>query len=293
MNDAPAAASAPAPLDRAQVTALHARAGAERWQIPVSRFAAALERALARRFDGPVALAQAESFLAALHLEDLALAVACADGHEAAWEAFLARYRYELGRAAAAMAGETDGDEIVDGLLVDLFARGDGTGPRRSLFDYFHGRSRLGTWLRALIGQRHVDRLRAARRLEPIDEVAESDPRLTDRTALDPDRARLVAAMHAAFDAALAALEARDRLRLAYYHADGLKLAKIGALLGEHEATVSRKLQRTRDTIRRDVDRQLVAELGLDAAQLRQCYDYALADGGLDLGRLRLVEPDG
>jgi hypothetical protein len=97
--------------------------------------------------------------------------------------------------------------------------------------------------------------------------------------------------MHAAFDGALAALEPRDRLRLAYYHADGLKLAKIGGLLGEHEATVSRKLQRTRDTIREQVDRRLVEELGLDAVQLRQCYDYALADGGLDLGRLKLVEP--
>jgi RNA polymerase sigma-70 factor, ECF subfamily len=294
VHDAPvASSSALSALDSARVAVLHARAGAGRWQVSVPRFAAALERALAKRFDGAVATAQAESFLDALHLEDLALAVACADGDEAAWEAFLTRYRHDLGRAAAAIAGETDGDEILDALLVDLFARGDGTGPRRSLFDYFHGRSRLTTWLRALIGQRHVDRLRVARRLEPIDEVAEGDPRLAAATAVDPDRARLVAAMHAAFDAALAALESRDRLRLAYYHADGLKLAKIGALLGEHEATVSRKLQRTRDAIRSQVDRQLVAELGLDAAQLRQCYEYAIADGGLDLGRLRLVEPDG
>jgi RNA polymerase sigma-70 factor (ECF subfamily) len=278
-------------LDSARAAALHARAGAGRWQVSVSRFAAALERALVKRFDGGVAATQADSFLDTLHLEDLALAVACADGDEAAWEAFLSRYRHDLGRAAAAIAGETDGDEIVDALLVDLFARGDGTGPRRSLFDYFHGRSRLSTWLRALIGQRHVDRLRVARRLEPLEEVGEGDPRLADPTPVDPDRARLVAAMHAAFDAALAALEPRDRLRLAYYHADGLKLAKIGGLLGEHEATVSRKLQRTRDAIRSQVDRELVAELGLDAAQLRQCYEYAIADGGLDLGRLKLIEP--
>ena len=114
---------------------------------------------------------------------------------------------------------------------------------------------------------------------------------LAEPATVDPDRARLVAAMHAAFDAALASLEPRDRLRLACYHADGLKLAKIGKLLGEHEATVSRKLQRTRDVIREQVDRRLADELGLDAAQLRQCYEYAMADGGLDLGRLRLVEP--
>ena len=295
MNDAPAAGSSFASLDPTRVAALHARAGGARWQVTAPRFAAALERAIAKRFEGGASTSQVDSFLEGLQLEDLALAVACADGDPTAWEAFLGRYRRELDRAAAVIAGETDGEEIVDALLVDLFARGDGAGARRSLFDYFHGRSRLGTWLRALIGQRHIDRLRASRRLEPIDEVAEGDPRLAEPVTIDPDRPRLVSAMHAAFDAALAALEPRDRLRLAYYHADGLKLAKIGALLGEHEATVSRKLQRTRDAIREQVDRQLVAELGLDAAQLRQCYEYAIADGGLDLGRLRLVEhvPDG
>jgi RNA polymerase sigma-70 factor, ECF subfamily len=291
VNDASAIASTLARIDSTRLAAWHARADAARWRISVSRFAAALDRAAAKRFEGDTAAPQIDAFLDGLHLEDLALALACADGDEAAWEAFLTRYRRELTRAAAAIAGDTEGDEIVDALLVDLYARGDGAGPRRSLFEYFHGRSRLGTWLRALIGQRHVDRLRASRRLEPIEELEENHPGLAEAAAVDPDRARLVTAMHAAFDAALASLEARDRLRLAYYHADGLKLARIGQMLGEHEATVSRKLQRTRDAIREQVDRRLVDELGLDAVQLRQCYEYAIADGGLDLGRLRLVEP--
>jgi RNA polymerase sigma-70 factor len=292
VHDAPvASSSALSALDSARASALHARAGAGRWQVSVPRFAAALERALAKRFDGAVATAQAESFLDALHLEDLALAVACADGDEAAWEAFLTRYRHDLGRAGAAIAGETDGDEIVDALFVDLFARGDAASPRRSLFEYFHGRSRLGTWLRALIAQRHIDRVRATRRLTPLDDVAEGDERLVDEGCADPDRARLVQALHTALGVALAALAPRDRLRLAYYHADGLKLAAIGRLLSEHEATVSRKLQRTREEIRTRIDAQLVDDLGLDHDQLRQCYEYAIEDGGLDLGRLRVVEP--
>ena len=291
MNDASAIASTLARVDQTRLAALHARAVAVRWRISVRRFAAALDRATPKRFDNQAPTPQIDAFLDGLHLEDLALAVACADGDEAAWEAFLTRYRGELTRAAAAVAGETEGDELVDALLVDLYARGAAESPRRSLFEYFHGRSRLATWLRALIGQRHIDRLRASRRLEPIDELEEGHPRLAEPASADPDRARLVAAMNAAFDAALAALEPRDRLRLACYHADGLKLAKIGQMLGEHEATVSRKLQRTRDLIREQVDGQLTRELGLDPAQLRQCYDYAMADGGLDVGRLRLVEP--
>jgi RNA polymerase sigma-70 factor, ECF subfamily len=278
-------------VDPARVVDCHARAGAARWRVTVARFQATLERAVAKRFDAVATSSQIDAFLDGLHLEDLALAVACADGDEEAWEAFVARYRADLRRAAAAAAGETDGDEIVDALFVDLFARGDAAARRRSLFEYFHGRSRLGTWLRALIAQRHIDRVRATRRLTPLDEVAEGDDRLVEDRPSDPDRARLVQALQVALAAALAALATRDRLRLAYYHADGLKLAAIGRLLSEHEATVSRKLQRTREDIRRRVDEQLVNELGLDADQLRQCYEYAIEDGGLDFGRLRLVEP--
>jgi RNA polymerase sigma-70 factor len=278
-------------VDPAYAAALHERAGAGRWRVTVVRFQAALERAVGKRFCDAASTPAVTSFLDGLHLEDLALAVACADGDEDAWETFVARHRAELRRAAAAIAGDTEGEEIADALLTDLFARGDALVARRSLFEYFHGRSRLGVWLRALVSQRHVDRLRAGRRLTPLDEDAGSDERLAEDRPHDPDRARLVRALHGALDAALAALPPRDRLRLAYYHADGLTLAAIGKLLGEHEATVSRKLQRTRESLREQADARLVEGLGLDRSELRQCYEYAIEDGGLDLGRLRVVEP--
>lgn len=285
------ATSAGARIDVDLAASLHARAGAARWRVPVARFQATLERAAGKRFTGTPRAAEIEVFLDGLHLEDLALAVACADGDEEAWEAFVGRYRAELGRAAAAAAGQTDGEEIVDALLVDLFARGDVASPRRSLFEYFHGRSRLGTWLRALIAQRHVDRLRVTRRLTPLEDVAQAEERFVDAASPDPDRTRLVGALQAALDGGLSTLAPRDRLRLAYYHADGLTLAAIGRLLKEHEATVSRKLQRSREDIRAYVDARLTGQLGLDRAQLRQCYEYAIEDGGVDLRRLRLVEP--
>lgn len=280
-------------VDAARAAALHARAAALRWHVPVDAFKAALERSASRRFERPPTSSQLETFLDGLHLEDLALAVGCAEGIEVAWDAFMARHRAELVRAAAAIAGGTEGDEIVDALLVDLFARGESQSARRSLFDYFHGRSRLSTWLRALIAQRHVDRLRASRRLSSLDDEDSSEVPLVDRAVLpDPDRARLVDALQAALDEALAAVPVRDRLRLAYYHGDGLTLAAIGRLLNEHEATVSRKLQRTRDRLRAHVDQRLTAQLGLDQAQLRECYEHAIEDGGVELGRLRLVTPD-
>ena len=64
--------------------------------------------------------------------------------------------------------------------------------------------------------------------------------------------------MQAALTVALGGLDPRDRLRLAYYYADDRTLAEIGRLLGEHEATVSRKLERTRGDVRARVEASCV-----------------------------------
>jgi RNA polymerase sigma-70 factor len=256
----------------------------------VDRFHETLERVVARRFGGATAVPAAIlEYVEGLHLEDLALARGCAEGLDAAWETFVHHHWREACRAARAIAGETDGEEIADALLADLFAHGSGDqASRRPLFDYFHGRSRLTTWLRALLAQRHVDRLRASRRLEPLDEqAADASPAATAEP--HPDRARLVEAFHRALDAALEALPVRDRLRLSYYHADDLTLAAIGRLMGEHEATVSRKLQKTRDQLKASVDGCLRQELRLGPDELRDCYALALAAGGIEPARLRLV----
>ncbi len=53
-------------------------------------------------------------------------------------------------------------------LYADLFGLRDRDRERQSLFRYYHGRSSLTTWLRAVLAQRHVDRLRASRRTEPL-----------------------------------------------------------------------------------------------------------------------------
>jgi hypothetical protein len=94
-----------------------------------------------------------------------------------------------------------------------------------------------------------------------------------------------------ALDAALAGLPPRDRLRLAYYHADDLTLAAIGRLLGEHEATVSRKLQKTRDQLKAAVDEVLTRELRLGPEERRACYEHAIDAGGFDVARLRTDAP--
>ena len=68
----------------------------------------------------------------------------------------------------------------------------EGGSERRSLFRYFQGRSSLATWLRAVLSQRYVDRLRAQKRLEPLpDEDDAARPSRRPRgDPPDPDRSR-------------------------------------------------------------------------------------------------------
>jgi RNA polymerase sigma-70 factor len=278
-------------IDPALVARLHARAKAGRWRVSPERFGDVLARAVGKRFPGADASAAAVSaFLEQLHLEDLALAIACADGDDSAWEAFVSHYRAELARAAAAIAGPTQGRDLADSLFAELFGV-DARGARhRPLFEYFHGRSRLSTWLHALLSQRHVDVVRASRRtssLEALDRPDELVP--VSAEPPDPDRARLVTALQHAFDAALAALEPADRMRLACYHVDGMTLAEIARLFKEHEATASRKLQKIRQGLRQHIDQQLTRSHGFKPEQVRQCYEYALEEGGVRLTGLKLV----
>ncbi len=278
------------------------------WNLSRAQFEAALARSVAHRFSEattqPVAGA-IQSYLETLHHADLALACACSEGSEAAWEFFVGQFRQELYRAARAItstsAGDSDARELADSLYADLYGLRESEGRRKSLFDYFHGRSKLGTWLRAILAQRHVDAIRRARKLEPLeDETGRERSDITERAAADapagsgtsrtavsdppdPNRARYCSLLQAALTGALASLEPRDRLRLAYYYADERTLAEIGRLLGEHEATASRKLERTRRSLRDRVDAALREGKQLSEAQMQLCYEYAREEWPFDL----------
>ena len=280
-------------LDATLVARLHVRAHAARWDVSVQRFGLALATAIAKHAPPDASADAIERLTDSLHLEDLSLAVACAEGHEAAWNAFITGYQPELNRAAVAIAGGPHGQDLADALIADLFGLdAKGTG-RRSLFEYFHGRSKLSTWLRALLSRRHIDALRAGRRTTSLDAVERPDELFDTRSLTpappDPDRGRLATALQQALDRALSGLEPQDRLRLAYYHVDEMTLAQIGRQLGEHEATVSRKLTRIRQTLRERIDAVLRDELRLGPDEIKDCFRQALEDGTVSARGLRLV----
>ena len=227
----------------------------------------------------------------ASYARDLELARECAAGDEQAWERFVLEYRPALYRAADALDASGGARDLADALYADLYSK--------SLFRYFQGRSSLATWLRAVLAQRYVDRVRAQKRFEPLPDegrtaaagyaAAGSDP-------ADPDLSGHLARLRQALARAVDRLDSRDRLRLGCYYVQELTLADTGRLLTEHEATVSRQLARTRRAIREDVERQLQEPPGLSEAQIAECFAAASEDAGpLDLGQLlgrKKTEPD-
>jgi RNA polymerase sigma factor (sigma-70 family) len=258
-------------IDRLTLDRLYERSGAARWSVTPPDFAAALESSVANAFkEGRPDDRDLTRYLDSLHLEDLALACACHAGSDPAWEHFIRVQRPLLYRAADGMDASGRARELADGLYADLW--------RRSLFRYFHGRSSLTTWLRAVLAQRHVDRIRADRRTDPLPEDESTLPATT--AAADPNRLRWQTLVSDALRHAAAALPPKDRLRLGCYYAQDMTLAAIGRLLGEHEATVSRHVTRSRKALRETMERYLREQGKMTETELTECLASLAEDSG-------------
>lgn len=290
MDDARAV---PPSIDAAYSRRRHQESGAAAWGVSPERFERALAASLAHRFHGALPADGGRSYLDSLHAADLGLASACIDGNDAAWEHFIRQLRPQLYLAARTIAGD-HGRELADSLYAELFGLPGADGNRRSLLAYYHGRSRLLTWLRSVLVQRQIDQHRAGRRLTSLEDddggVAGRAARSAD--PVDPDRDRLVRLTQQALDAAIDGLDPADRLRLRLYYGQDMTLAAIGRVTGEHEATVSRKLDKARRLIGRQVDRAL-ADLGLDTGARARAFELAAEAPDLQLDRLLARVEDG
>jgi RNA polymerase sigma factor (sigma-70 family) len=290
----------------AKMESFYAQSKAGRWGLSRERFAVSLERSAEKRVaSGNLAPEKLEEYLGALHLEDLALATACMENCEPAWEYFVGAYRPYLRAAAAAVlrcsSASPEACELADSLFAELYGLADGNRSERSLFRYFHGRSSLKTWLRAVLAQRHIDAIRAGRRFESLEDDdakpgTHKFPQAISVQPADPNRDRYSTLFVRALQAAIAALDARDEERLRLYYSQEQTLAAIGKQLGEHESSVSRNLDRIRLALRRSVEETLrngcpaangfAAEPGLGDAQISLCFEYVSADAPFDLEKL-------
>jgi RNA polymerase sigma-70 factor (ECF subfamily) len=241
--------------------------GEELWRaacaelVEVSRveFAEALETIGARDNFGVDPQKQAderqrETFWRGLHLEELAIARGCALGRESAWQRFLAQYREQLTRAAVEMTGSAAlGGELASALYSELFGLTERENKRWSPLLRYSGRGSLMGWLRAILAQRRVDQYRKIGRETELGEI---EPAAA--VSEEPDLERLED-LRLAIKITLSEASAEERFLLSAYYLDQHTLQEISSVLRVHVATISRKLNRATERLRKQLLRTLKA----------------------------------
>jgi RNA polymerase sigma-70 factor, ECF subfamily len=276
--------SSPADLPIDLSAELHRSSAAEKYGLSQPEFAAILASIAAKHAPGKPAAACAD-LLRGLKLEELALARGCAAGNEHAWEVFLTRYREKLYDAARAITKQdSSARELADSIYADLYGTGERDGVRVSKLSFYTGRGSLEGWLRTVLAQEWVNRYRKGKRLVSLDEESEAGAQFaapeTNHSAPVPEQ------MVVAIDAALAALNPDDRYILASYYLDKRTLAEIGKLLGVHESTISRKVERLATNLRKDILDRL-GKMGMSRRQAEEALDVDVRDVQVDI-RARL-----
>lgn len=238
----------------------YAESGAARFGIDVAGLAALLAEVLGQRG----ADVEAEAVLAGLRLEELVLARACVAGHDGAWDIFLARYRSAMYDAAYRIAhDDSSARALADSLYADLYGLTEHGEIRASKLRYYLGRGSLAGWLRTVIAQEYVNQYRKTKRETSLDAAVEDGQQFAADNSETP---LLDGRVEAATSAELAAVEADERFLLAAYFLDHRTLLEISKVLGVHESTVSRKLERATSSLRKGIRKRLI-EAGMSSRQ--------------------------
>lgn len=229
----------------------------------------------------------ARHLFASLHLEELVLARACAAGNEAAWEAFLLRYREKLYSAAHHIAREESAArELADSLYADLYGTAVREGKRVSKLDFYTGRGSLEGWLRTVLAQEYINRYRTQKRLVSLEEQEEAGQQYSAPVA-EPEPA-VDSRLQSSVDEALSSLTAEDRFLLASYYLDQRTLAEVGRALGIHASNVSRRLEKLAAALREGIRNSLLKH-GLDGRQAEELMDVDVRDLQVNI-RARLAQ---
>jgi RNA polymerase sigma-70 factor (ECF subfamily) len=204
---------------------------------------------------------------AALHLADLYLACACADGDPAAIAAFDRTHQAMIDRAVAATgATRAERADVAQTVRQRLLVAPEAGEPRIASYS---GRGALGAWVRVVATREAARLLRRERR-----EVAADDAELDGvvATAADPELDYLKRLyrdeLKAAFRAAVDALSDRERMLLRQHVLDGLGIDRLAAFYRVHRATAARWVEAARHAVVTGTRKALVHRLRLAGGEL-------------------------
>jgi RNA polymerase sigma-70 factor (ECF subfamily) len=272
------------------VTEIYEKSKAEEFGLTRLQFDGVLAEIARKYLPADAAHEDLRELYASLKVEELALARACASGHEHAWEVFLTRYREKLYDIAGYITKESStARELADSIYAELYGTATRDGQRSSKLASYTGRGSLEGWLRTVMVQEHVNRYRRQRRLVSLDEETEegvqfATPESEPAIAVDPR-------VEAAIDEVLSALPAEDRFVLASYFLDERTLADIARTLEVHESTISRKVDKLAKLLRK----QILAALGrrgMSRRQAQEAIDVDVRDLRVNI-RSRLAQETG
>jgi RNA polymerase sigma-70 factor, ECF subfamily len=274
--------SRPVEVAALAVRELFALSCGDRYGLTETEFVCILEQVAAKYLPG-AAGEQRQRFWRELKLEELALARACAAGHEQAWQVFLTRYREKLYDIARGITKEDSrGRDLADSIYGDLYGTAEKDGRRVSRLSFYMGRGSLEGWLRTVLAQEFVNRYRKQKRLVSLEEQTEDGVQFS--AAVQDFSGPVDRRLGAAVDSALEQLPCEDRLVLASYFLDDRTLTEIGKMLGVHESTISRRLEKLLKGLRKQVLAGLVAR-GMNRGQAEEALEADVRYLQVDVAR--------
>jgi RNA polymerase sigma-70 factor, ECF subfamily len=261
---------------------LYAKCGGQRYGLSQDEFHVVLEQ-VAVKYIPSAKEDERVAFWRELKLEELALARACAAGYDPAWEVFLTRYREKLHDIARGITKEdASARELADSIYGDLYGTVEKNGHRVSRLNFYMGRGSLEGWLRTVVTQEFINRYRKQKKLVSLEEREEEGVQFS---AAAPDPVTPVDdRLGGAVDEALGKLDPEDRLVLAAYYLDDRTLTEIGRLVGVHESTISRRLEKMVKGLRKQILAGLIAQ-GMNRAQAEEAMEADIRYLQVDVGK--------
>ena len=177
------------------------------------------------------------------------LVAAAADGDAAAFRALVERHLSGVLAVARRMVrDEAEAEDVAQEAMLRLW---------RSADDLEVGPQGLRPWLRRVVSNLCVDRMRSGRRLSVVEEVPERAEPATQLATVEATE------VSQRVDAALKDLPDRQRMALTLFHYEGLSQIEVGRIMGISDEAVESLLARARRSLKvalRDEWRDLLAD---------------------------------